>query len=123
VSRILLACSLFAALSGPLLREAEGANDLARLAEQLGSPPLVEEIDGGVGDDQGETITRESVSGDLVFPGGLSWDVGTAIDCPLSSVLIPSRFDLAAFFPLQDRAPSLPTGSGRRHAWLQLYLF
>ena len=49
--RILSWICLVATLSGPLLREAEGAEDLARSLAELGHGPLIEEVDGGVGDD------------------------------------------------------------------------
>jgi hypothetical protein len=56
--RTLLLCGLIAAVSGPLLRQAEGADDLARSLAELGDPPLVEGVDGGVGDDSGAAVVR-----------------------------------------------------------------
>jgi hypothetical protein len=56
--RILVWLGLLAALSGPLLRQAEGAEDLVRSLAELGCPPLVEETDGGVGDDAGAAVLR-----------------------------------------------------------------
>jgi hypothetical protein len=52
---------LIAVFSGPLLRQAEGALDLTRSLAELGCPPLVEELDGGVGDDAGSTILSSRI--------------------------------------------------------------
>jgi hypothetical protein len=50
---MLLSLSLVAAPSGPLLRQAEGADDLIRSLAELGCLPLLEAADGEVvGSDQ-----------------------------------------------------------------------
>jgi hypothetical protein len=71
VRTVFILLSLIAALSGPFLRQAEGAEDLARSLAELGCAPLVEEVDGGVGDDAGLAITSSRLmpSGDLSVPG------------------------------------------------------
>ena len=56
MTRILAWLCLVATLSGPFLREEEGAEDLARSLAELGRGTLVEEVDGGIGDDSGATI-------------------------------------------------------------------
>ena len=58
--RILAWICLVATVSGPFLREAEGAEDLVRSLAELGCALLVEEVDGGVGDDSGATIIPPS---------------------------------------------------------------
>jgi hypothetical protein len=51
---------MLALLSGPLLRFAETASDLARELNEPANVVGLEEPDGGVGDDAGETIRTDS---------------------------------------------------------------
>jgi hypothetical protein len=120
VSRIFLSLSLIAALSGPLLRQAEGAADLARSLAELGCPALLEEADGGVGDDSGSTI----LSMDPGAPAG----VNAAPAFPEATVIDPwAQYPL----PSLTHLPSLDSRQGpprsecppARLARLQRFLF
>src|SRR4051794_40633192 len=71
--------SLLAALAGTPLRQAEAAHDLACSLAELGDGDLVEVVDGGVGDDPGETIRGD----DAPAP------VAPAAAAPLPSPLPP----------------------------------
>jgi hypothetical protein len=110
---------LIAALSGTLLRQAEAANDFVRSHSESGPGQVVEMIDGGVGDDSGETILN---------PGGDTR--------PLSAAILPAMPD-ACMTPLvpasslldganrrrAEPLAAIPTGSAQRHAWLQCFQF
>jgi hypothetical protein len=121
LARIFLLLSLVAVLSGPLLRAAEGADDLVRSLAELDRPPLMEDVDGGVGDDSGAAIY--SVDERLLVdrqsqrnPAGWSIaEVNPAIarlNQPLSS---PSLFASEPFLGAAD--------ASTRQAWFQRFLF
>jgi hypothetical protein len=115
---------LIAALSGTPLRQAEAASDFVRaLGVLCDAGDILAEPDGGVGDDQHETITEAGVGYQLASVAGLSLDFWTAIDCPPPPILTLSRLDPTASAPWQERVPWPPLGAARRQAWLQLYLF
>jgi hypothetical protein len=59
VFRTLVILGLAATLCGPILRAVEGADDLSRSLAELGQPPLMEEVDGGVGDDSGAAVLKD----------------------------------------------------------------
>jgi hypothetical protein len=82
--RAFLLLSLAATLSGPFLRQSEGAEDLVRSLGELGCPPLVEETDGGIGDDSGAAV--------------LSTAKGMAIEARFRGNQAPFIID-AAFLP------------------------
>jgi hypothetical protein len=98
VRRLMFLLSLIAALTGTMLRQAEAADDLARGLGQLASGNLVEESDGRVGDDSGETIKGEtgrvsmaiSVAAALTAPSSL-------LDRPVQLVS-PLRLQAARHF-------------------------
>jgi hypothetical protein len=54
----MLAICLIAALSGAPLRQAEAANDFVRQHAGTAEESVIEQVDGGVGDDSGETILK-----------------------------------------------------------------
>jgi hypothetical protein len=53
---------LIAALSGPVLRQAEAAGDLARQIAELGDAGSAEKPDGGVGDEPESALLRVGIS-------------------------------------------------------------
>jgi hypothetical protein len=116
---MLLLC-LIAALAGTPLRQAEAAGDLARSLAEMGGG-VVEEVDGGVGDDAGEAILRagggpdsSQVMGEPAGDHGASTPIGsTGFRSPVGDGRCP------AVQP-ESRAPA---SSVRRHAWLQHFLF
>jgi hypothetical protein len=97
--------ALTAALSGPLLRHAEAAEDLARALAELRDPGSAEETDGGVGDEAELGLLRadEGRVGPAVNQGG-------SADGPIS--LAPLHFEPAcSAFRL---GPHVRFRSGRR---------
>jgi hypothetical protein len=110
---------LIAALAGTPLRQAEAAGDLARSLAELDGGGPVEEIDGGVGDDSGETILRPGgPSGSLIVLNAPAPEDGPYMVFPPVASLSP-RHDAHTADP-----PSLPiTDHRRRRAWLQCLLF
>jgi len=116
---LMLRLCLIAALLGPPLRQAEAADDLARTIAEFGIGPIVETIDGGVGDDLDEAVLQAGADIQpipaAVLPIAPEWNI-----TPLLPAVTPpgSRDRLRA-----DWTPSLPADSARRHAWLQCFLF
>jgi hypothetical protein len=112
---------LIAALAGTPLRQAEAAGDFARSLADLEGEGVVEEIDGGVGDDAGETILRagdESCSPqEMNAPTPNDW-----ARIALAGVGSPSKRgdERCPGDRAMDRAPA---HSPRRHSWLQRFLF
>jgi hypothetical protein len=115
--------SLIAVLSGPLLRAAEGADDLSRSLAELGRPPLFEEADGGIGDDQGDSIIGTGLRFEPAPAGVLSWDVWATTGCPQSPIVAPRPFVPDGLASQGNRRSSLPLRASHRQAWLQLFLF
>lgn len=108
---------LVAALSAAPLRHAEAANDLARSLDTLGAGHVIEMIDGGVGDDAGETVLKAGCDTHLdlaMTPLAIGW-----IAPPF---LPPRSLTGTDDHHRAGRAASLPAGSVRRHAWLQCFL-
>lgn len=105
---------LIAALSGSPLRQAEAACDLARSLDELAGDHVIETIDGGVGDDSGETVLKAGAESQP--------DTMTAGGPPslLTPVLSPPSLDPRH---RAERAVAPPPGSLQRHAWLQRFLF
>jgi hypothetical protein len=110
---------LFAALSGTPLRQAEAASDFARAVDEMAGEESVETVDGGVGDDSGETILKAGCA--LDFAGAT-----TPLTTP-TGFYQPPRPHLYAPSVGHGRSPdgktSLPSGSPRQHVWLQCFLF
>jgi hypothetical protein len=117
MSRVAVLLSLFIALTGTPLRQAEAAADLVRSLAEVFEPANLESPDGGVGDDAGEA-TLNGLEANLAFP-------------PLPSIdhfvpppaLVASQFDPNQIASLRERVwqPSRPPNL--RHAWLQNFLF
>jgi hypothetical protein len=111
---------LIAALAGSPLRQAEAAGDLARSLAELHGGDVIEGIDGGVGDDAGETILRS---------GGRDCSDAApdspAIDgSPCPAVLQPTTLAPGGDgtrVPRTNRSPA--EHPARRHAWLQTFRF
>jgi hypothetical protein len=119
LSRTLVILALAATLSGPLLRAAEGADDLARSLGELGQPPLIEEVDGGVGDDSGAAVLADR----RLLPHGRITQ-GRAPRMGLLSVLTsPSLGCLPQFRSVLRGEPgSNASQGGRRLAWIGRFL-
>jgi hypothetical protein len=118
MDRLLFLLCLLAALTGTPLRQAEAANDLARSLAELDDGDLIEEVDGGVGDDSGVTVQEAANDRALVDASILratDWLIAPpALDQPLPGVIAGRQ---------GDRAIQLLARSSRRHAWLQCFLF
>ena len=113
--RVMFVLSVFAALSGTPLRQAEAWNDLARSLAELGCRDAnLEEVDGGVGDDSGDAIR--------------AIDVNTPVLLAISDAL-PALLDPTSPQPTPDRllppeeTPSPRSGLPQRLAMLQRFLF
>jgi hypothetical protein len=118
---ILLTMSLFAALSGPLMRAAEGADDLARSLAELGCPPLLEETDGGVGDDSGTAVLTAN-SG--VLDGTITYHICTwSLYGATGWTDQGSQLGWVASLSARRVSRSGALGSPLRFAWLQRFLF
>ena len=113
VPRPLFVLTLLVAFSGTPLRLAEAADDLAR---GLAGPEVTgefEAVDGGVGDDSGESIRADPAR--------------DSIDAPSAWVAMP--LISPAPLPSLDRlrsgrrpSPHPPSGSPRRHLLLERFL-
>ncbi|WP_435018846.1 hypothetical protein TA3x_000833 [Tundrisphaera sp. TA3] len=109
VFRVMSLLSLIACLAGTPLRQAEAAHDLARSIDELGEGALVEEVDGGVGDDANVALKAcisEAPTADLGGPGG--W-----------ALAIPPDFGVAgtARAGAVEVVPRTPADQGDRLAW------
>lgn len=115
---MLLLC-LIAALSGTPLRQAEAASDFACSLAELGEDH-VEVIDGGVGDDANIAVMK-AASESYSFRAMMPLATGEGFLGPLLTAG-PSSPGLGCCRPM-DGAAMFPAGSGRRHAWIQCFLF
>jgi hypothetical protein len=106
--------SLIAALAGTPLREAEAAHDLACSLAELGGGDIIEEVDGGVGDDSGATIKSDGPHASMLLTSG------DALPPPVILTVLPGdSHDRAGTSRSAQHTPSSP----RRHALLQCFLF
>jgi hypothetical protein len=119
---MMILIGLTAALSGPLLRQAEAAGDYARaLATLLDPEDTILTPDGGVGDDMGETTLRAGGSPESVSHWSPCCNRLAEIDgLAPSTTPIHIRPDLGSSQRRRMRATWLPVGANQRHAWLQL---
>ena len=104
--------SLVAALCGSPLRLAEAAEDFAEALSERDDRPMVEQLDGGVGDDPELAIksaAKPLVSTDCPDAGPAAWDLSN----------LPLRIPSAR---LAEIRPAPPPGVPRRLAWLQRFL-
>jgi hypothetical protein len=116
---LLLAFSLIAVLAGPLLREAEAAEDLNRSLAELGCPPLCEEADGGVGDESGSTILTDR----LAPPAGHDASIPALVPAALDFVTRNPDLSLASRRARPDDwHPSGAVDGQDRLAWYQILL-
>ena len=105
---------LVAASSGTPLRQAEAADDIARTLAGSGDSGI-EAVDGGVGDDSGETV---------VVRGGPGHAIADAIPPAPPYLIAPPPSPIGRGEHRTDgRDAPPPMGSARRHAWLQRLLF
>jgi hypothetical protein len=113
VPRIWFLLALIVAFLGTPFRLAEAASDLARSMVESEAVGAIEVIDGGVGDDSGESIRS-----DLVH-FALAWTFVDGLTGYCSLASSPRRV-----LPLLDDAPSTWTtlGSTRRHVLLERFL-
>lgn len=120
LARILLLLSLIAILSGPLLRAAE-ADDLVRSLAELERPPLMEDVDGGVGDDSGAAIysVDERLLVDRQSQGNpVGWSIAE-VNPAIARFNQP--YSSLSFFA---SGPFLEAGdASTRQAWFQRFLF
>jgi hypothetical protein len=119
--RVLAWICLVATLSGPFLREAESAEDLARSLAELGSGPLVEEVDGGVGYDSGATIlaAKQAVTITFELTGFLGELVADARGLRGLVDILSHRFSSLSLLAF----PRGPAATPLRFAWLARFLF
>ena len=116
---VFLVPALIAALSGTPLRLAEAGDDLARALAENAARDVIAEVDGGVGDDPGETVSK------LVGEGRPDAE-------PIAA---PTAFGLASIMPAvisptgpgasrrSQWRPCPPPSASRRQARLQCFLF
>jgi len=117
---MLLLC-LIAALAGSPLRQAEAAGDLARSLAELDGGDVIEAIDGGVGDDAGESILTAGGRTSL-HPIGLDVPALGDPSCPpaIAGANSPSDGDILA--PAHPADP-LAAHHARRFSRLQTFRF
>jgi hypothetical protein len=106
--------SLLAALAGTPLRQAEAADDLARSLAEVGCGDVLEEADGGVGDDAGDTIKADASPAPLLLATADALPATFALAAPGPGLILPGP---------TDRSHAPPASSTRRHALLQRFLF
>jgi hypothetical protein len=113
--------ALIATFSGPLLREAEGAEDLARSLAELSRGLLVEEVDGGIGDDSGATILTAKliVMNRLAFTGFSCQSITGAWESSGSVHVLAPCCSPLNFLTYPSGLASTPL----RLAWLHRFLF
>ena len=116
-STFLVYVTLVLALGSPPMRLAEAADDLARTVEEIGQGAGVEMIDGGVGDDAGESLRAVSHLELDLF--GFS-PLGPAEPASFGVVNLP--FWLVTLEP-GEPPPQVAMPPARRGAWLQRFRF
>jgi hypothetical protein len=109
---------LIAALTGSPLRQAEAARDLARSLAELEGGDVIEVVDGGVGDDAGETILTAGARTGVDHTS----DLPAIDDGPCLPMSAPLAAGGEGTCSPQSTPPhtSLP---GRRYACLQVFRF
>ncbi len=108
--------ALIAAIAGTPLRQAEAAEDLARIMAGVQSGGI-EEIDGGVGDDSGETVLKAVAQveiGPATFLPVAFLDALLPVECP--------RVGRSEGHP-EVQVVWLAVEGPRRLAWLQRFRF
>lgn len=112
---------LIAALAGSPLRQAEAAGDLARSLAELDGGDVIETIDGGVGDDAGESILA---AGGRTCLHPINLDGPSLGDPPSSPILAGanSPSDVGVLAPAHPTDP-LAAHHARRFARLQAFRF
>ena len=117
MSRFTVLLSLFIALTGTPLRQAEAADDLARSFAEYFEPANLEAPDGGVGDDSGDLTLNAPHASLAVQPL-------PSIDPPLTPPsMLGSRFNPNQVASLRERVWQPTHPPNLRHAWLQIFLF
>lgn len=114
---LFLGTCLIAALTGTPLRQVEAAEDLARSLAQWAGEHVFEVVDGGVGDDAGDTVLNHGSDDFLALP---------ALSSTLSAgwFVPPAPAPTGAALERRSRIDQVPTAApGRRWAWLQRFLF
>jgi hypothetical protein len=110
-------------LSGPLLRQAEAADDLIRSLHALRDPgQTLAEVDGGVGDDKGEMTPKAHAGHDPAPAEGSPRDLWDANSCLDLLTLDPSLLARPHAAPRPGQVPWPPDGAAARLAWLQVFL-
>jgi hypothetical protein len=115
VSRLVFLLGLLAAVAGTPLRQAEAADDLARALAELGDGDRIEMVDGGVGDDSGDTIKADPSHAPLLLmiaDAPPAAPPGNALPCP--GPILLSR---------AGRNHPPPASPPQRLALLQCFLF
>ncbi len=110
---------LIAALSGTPLRQAEAVHDFSHAIADVGVGDVVDEPDGGVGDDAGDAI---------LAAGNDERSPRTTVTPAVAEGISPRHLPSARSFVDYDRRPpggtgSPISGSERRYAWLRCFLF
>jgi hypothetical protein len=116
---MLLLC-LLAALAGSPLRQAEAAGDLARSLAELDGGDVIEAVDGGIGDDAGETIPAASRRA----CADRKSDRPAINDGPGPSMCSPASPSTGGDITRPHQPTRQPTSPpARRYAWLQAFRF
>ena len=117
--RTMLLLCLLAALSGTPLRQVEAAGDFARRFAESEQGPIIEMVDGGVGDEAELSILKDG--GDPASdPSAIFPDLGDVPPSPPASASSrPGIGDRRG----DDPSGPLPIGDAGRFAWLQCFRF
>ena len=111
--RLLRLLCLLAALTGHPLRQAEAADDLARSMAEDGYAHVLEEADGGVGDDSGVSLCKAGAMQPVESATPVPFEWPEARQFATAHVGLIRR---------HDRPATTPGGTVARHAWLQRFL-
>src|SRR5690348_9248961 len=112
--RLALLLGIVAAIAGPMLRQAEAADDLARALCTWLAPQALESCDGGVGDEPEVTTARLDAPAPACCQDDAAPQVEPILPCEaIFPRLVPS---------FHHAAQPLATSQHQRLAWLQRLL-
>src|SRR5690242_14949135 len=112
--RLALLLGIVAAIAGPMLRQAEAADDLARALCTWLAPEALESCDGGVGDEPEITTAKLDTSAAACRQDDAAQQVEQILPCAaFCPPLVPS---------FHDATQPIATSQHQRLAWLQRLL-